>query len=330
MMTNVSTTTAQQWSPTGILSGAAALICLIAASIGFSMALPNFGSPGNAANILLQFGPLALLALGQMCVILVRGFDISVGAVLALSSVTAALAIEQFGIFGLIAAPLTGLALGILNGILVGLLSIPPIIATLGMLLFARGLALLISNNGQVVLVTGAPQMQLLDFSFGQFLSIPYSALLTFGVFLAVAIFLKRMRAGRRLFLIGGDPEAARLVGTPVTRGFVLAYGLCGALAGLAAVLILTKTGAGLPTDGVGMELNAIAAAVIGGSLLTGGVASPLRVLFAALFIQVVQSGLSFSAVSPYAGEVVMGLVILIAGLLDQITRRKLQTITMH
>ena len=294
----------------------AGFLGLIIAWTGFSFLLPNFGTLSNASNVLLQFGPLALLALGQMVVILVRGFDISVGAVLAISSVTTALAIEQFGMVGLLAAPLTGIAFGFWNGVLIGKFDVPPIITTLGTLLLARGLSLLITNSGQVVMVTGDPQMWLLDFAFGQFLAIPYSAILTFTVFAAVAIFLSRSRMGRRLFLIGGDPEAARLVGVNVNRGYMLAYAICGCCAGLAGLLILTKTGAGLPTDGVGMELNAIAAAVIGGSLLTGGNAHPLRVMFAALFIQVIYTGLSFSAVSPYAGEIVMGSVILIAGLI--------------
>ncbi|WP_288960827.1 ABC transporter permease [uncultured Sulfitobacter sp.] len=289
---------------------------LAVAWAGFSLVLPNFGTRSNATNILLQFGPIALLALGQMVVILVRGFDISVGAVLAISSVSAALAIEQFGMVGIVAAPLTGIAFGLWNGALIGFFAVPPIITTLGTLLLARGLALLITNSGQVVLVTGDPQMGLLDFAFGQFLSIPYSAILTFAVFCTVAVFLSRSRIGRRLFLIGGDPESARLVGIKVNRGFLLAYAICGGCAGLAGLLILTKTGAGLPTDGVGMELNAIAAAVIGGSLLTGGNAQPFRVLIAALFIQAIYTGLSFSAVSPYAGEVVLGAVILFAGLI--------------
>lgn len=305
------------------LNKSAGLLGLILAWLGFSFILPNFGTLSNASNILLQFGPLALLALGQMVVILVRGFDISVGAVLAISSVTAAIAIEQFGISGLIVAPLTGIIFGLWNGLLIGVFAVPPIIATLGTLLLARGLSLLITNSGQVVLVNGSPQIWLLDFAYGQFFAIPYSAILTFAVFGAVAIFLSRTRQGRRLFLIGGDPEAARLVGVNVKRGFMLAYAICGCCAGLAGLLILTKTGVGLPTDGVGMELNAIAAAVIGGSLLTGGYAQPLRVIFAALFIQVIYTGLSFSAVSPYVGEIVMGSVILLAGLIGAYKSKK-------
>lgn len=304
-----------------VLRVSTGFIAFVIAAMLFSLTQPNFGTFNNASNILAQFGPLALLALGQMCVILVRGFDISVGAVLALSSVAAAHAAQHFGITGLIFAPIVGGLFGALNGILVGVAGVQPIITTLGTLLLARGIALFVSNNGQVVVVTGDAQMQLFEFSFGQFWGLPYSALLTVFVFLLIALVLKRARFGRKLFLVGGDPEAARLVGVPIGLVTTFAYVLCGVCAGLAGVLILARTGTGLPTDGVGMELHAIAAAVIGGTQLTGGVANPLSVLFSALFIQTVNSGLSFSAISPYAGEAVTGLVILIAGVLDRTTR---------
>ena len=143
---------------------------------------------------------------------------------------------------------------------------------------------------------------------------------MTFAVFIIIGLMLKYSRYGRKLFLIGGDPEAARLVGVKTGQVTAFAYMICGICAGLAAVLILARTGTGLPTDGVGMELQAIAAAVIGGTQLAGGIAQPLGVLFSALFIQTVYTGLSFSAISPYAGETVMGLVILIAGMLDRVT----------
>lgn len=298
------------------------LLGLILASVLFSLTLPHFGTLGNATNILQQFGPLAILALGQMFVILVGGFDISVGAVMAISSVSSALAVSQFGLAGLVAGPLTGLAFGVVNGTLVGRLSVPPIIATLGTLLLARALALVISNDGQVVVVTGPAQMWLFDFSFGTLAGIPYVAVVCLAVFAIAFLFLRFTRTGRRLFLIGGKPEAARLVGVNVRAGQGLAYALCGACAGLAGNLVLMNSGTGVPTDGVGMELNAIAAAVIGGSILTGGYAFPGRVLIAGLFIQVIFTGLSFSAVSPYFGEIVMGSVIIAAGLLERALRR--------
>lgn len=305
-----------QWLSSGV-----GPIGLLLVGLGFSLTLPHFGTLGNATNILQQFGPLALLALGQMFVILVCGFDISVGAVMAFSGVACALAIGQFGLAGLIVAPLTGLAIGMANGVLVGRLAVPPIIATLGTLLLTRALGLVISNNGQVVLVTGEAQLWLLDFSFGTVAGIPFSTLACMVAFAVAALFLRYTSAGRRLFLIGGNAEAARLIGVNTTRGTILAYALCGACAGLAGMLFLMRSGTGVPTDGVGMELNAIAVAVIGGSLLTGGAAFPVRVLIAALFIQVIYTGLSFSALSPYVGEIVLGAIILSAGLFDSAVR---------
>ncbi|SON55701.1 Ribose transport system permease protein RbsC [Hartmannibacter diazotrophicus] len=297
------------------LAGLAAL----AAVFGLlALQLPNFASLGNAMNILGQSGPLALLALGQMCVIVIRGYDISVGAVMALASVVAALATSTFGIAGIIAAPLTGALFGLVNGLLIGRLRIQPVVATLATLLIARAIALLISNGGQVTMVEGDAQMQLLDFNFGALMRLPYSFLMTLAAFVLVGVMLRKTLVGRRLFMIGGDPDAARLIGIKVETMTVLAYVICGTCAGLAAVLILARTGSGLPTDGFGVELQAIATAVIGGTPLTGGLASPAGVLIAAVIIQTIYSGLSFSAISPYAGELVLGLVILLAGVLGK------------
>lgn len=304
------------------LNQGAGVIGLFVMGLFFSLILPNFGTIGNATNILQQFGPLALLALGQMFVIMIRGFDISVGAVMAFSGVASAIAIGQFGLFGLFVAPFAGLVLGCINGVLIGRFAVPPIIATLGMLLLTRALGLVISGNGQVVLVSGDAQDFLLDFSFGTFIGLPNTALLCVLLYAISAVFLRYMRAGRRLFLIGGNEDAARLIGVNTTRGIILAYSLCGTFAGLAGMLYLMRSGAGVPTDGVGMELNAIAVAVIGGSLLTGGAAYPARVLVAALFIQVIYTGLSFSALSPYVGEIVLGAIIISAGLLDSVLRQ--------
>lgn len=299
----------------GIVAG---LVCLMAIFAGLAFLLPNFATLGNATNILDQFGPLALLALGQMCVILIRGYDISVGAVMAIASVVAAMAIGIFGIAGVLAAPVVGAIFGCMNGVLVGRLKVQPVVATLGTMLLARSLALIVSDGGQAVVVDGDAQMQLMDFNFGSLAGVPYGAILTAIVFLAVAWALRTRRAGRRLFMVGGDPDAARLVGVSIERTTVLAYAMCGVCAGLAAALILARTGAGLPTDGFGMELQAIATAVIGGTPLTGGFANPVGVFIAALIIQTTYSGLSFSAISPYAGECILGVVILIAGVMGR------------
>jgi ribose transport system permease protein len=299
--------------------------CILVAVI-FSAAFPHFGTLDNAANILSLFGPLAILSVGQMMVVLIRGFDLSVGSVLALATVIAAQTMNAIGLLGLAAAPLTGLAFGVLNGSLVSYFRVQPVIATLGTLLLARGVALLAADNGQAIMISGDSQMVLLDLQVATLGGVPLSALLAAMVFVFIAFVLYATRFGRRLLMVGGDPYSAALVGVRVRAVTIAAYSLCGLCAGLTAILIMMRTGLGLPTEGMGMEIQSLAGAVIGGTQLSGGYANPLGVFFAALFIQTTQSGLSFSGISPYAAEMVMGSSILLAGLLDRVSQRIFRT----
>jgi ribose transport system permease protein len=287
-----------------------------------SLVFPHFGTLDNAANILSLFGPLAVLSVGQMIVVLIRGFDLSVGAVFALATVIAAQAMNAAGLVGLLAAPVVGIVFGLINGVLVSYFRVQPVIATLGSLLLARGIALLAAPNGQAVIIGGDSQTALLNLQVATICGVPLSALFAALVFLLVAIVLYATRFGRRLAMVGGDPAAAALVGVRVRAVSVAGYVLCGFCAGLTAILIMMRTGLGLPTEGVGMEVQSLAGAVIGGTQLSGGYANPLGVFFAALFIQTTQSGLNFSGISPYAAEMVMGGSILLAGLLDRVSRR--------
>ena len=299
--------------------------CVVAAAT-FSAIFPHFGSFDNAANVLSLFGPLAILSVGQMIVVLIRGFDLSVGAVFALATVVAAQAMNALGLVGLAAAPAMGLAFGLLNGTLVSHFRVQPVIATLGTLLLARGIALLAANNGQAVIIGGDSQSVLLDLQVTTIYGLPISAVFAVLIFLMIAFVLYATRFGRRLLMVGGDPYSAALVGVRVRAVTITAYGLCGFCAGLTAILIIMRTGLGLPTEGIGMEIQSLAGAVIGGTQLSGGYANPFGVFFAALFIQTTQSGLSFSGISPYAAEMVMGGSILLAGLLDRLSQSIFRT----
>ncbi len=286
----------------------------------FAVAAPTFLAVGNFVSMGSQFGVLALLALGQMFALLTRGFDISVGAVAALASVAAAHAYNELGPAGLVLAPLVGLACGAVNGWLIGRLDIQPIIATLGMLLAARGLALAASDGGQAILLGDPGAFGALPYR--QWLGVPALAWLTLAAFAAAAWLLARTRLGRRLYMIGCNPQAAALVGVRMSAAYVSAYALCGLCAGLAAVLLMSRAGAGLPVEGQGMELQAIAAAVIGGTALTGGLGRVSGVLAGACFVQLLVTGLNLLGISPFAAEVVMGIVIVAAGLVDRVIRR--------
>jgi ribose transport system permease protein len=298
---------------------AVAPTCLLAAVVAFAVLAPNSLAPDNARNVAAQVAPLAIVALGQMVVVVTGGFDLSVGSVAALAAVVAASAANEIGPMALWAAPLVGLACGLANGAVVGRLGVQPIIATLGMLLFARGFALFLSDGQAVVLTGGNPIAAL---GYGYVLGLPVSFALALGLVLCAALLLRRTRAGRRIYMVGSNGEGARLVGVNVERTLLLAYAVSGLAAGLAALLFVGRAGAGLPTEGTGLELAAIAAAVIGGTALTGGVGRPVSVLLGALFIQTLANGLNLLGTSPFVQEIVLGSTLILAGLTDHVIRR--------
>lgn len=281
---------------------------------------PFFLTVSNGLNIAGQVAPLAAAALGQMLVIVTRGFDISVGSVAALASVAGALAVAQVGSLGLLVVPAAGLLCGAVSGLLVGYLGIQPIIVTLGMLLFARGAALLLSGGQQAVMLP--PDTPLTDLTYGELFGVPLTALLVLLLTAGLTLFVTRVRLGRRLYMVGSDPRSADLVGVPVAATIAAAYGLCGLTAGLAGFVFLGRAGAGLPTEGSGLELQAIAAAVIGGTALGGGTGSPFPVLAGAFFVQSLLNGLNLLGISPFVAEVVLGMVLVLAGVLDFVLRR--------
>jgi ribose/xylose/arabinose/galactoside ABC-type transport system permease subunit len=299
---------------------AAAPLALVAVWAGFGLANPSFFSLDNALAISGQFGALAIASVGEMLVLVTGGFDISIGAVAALASVAASLAAGGIGPAGLVAAPLVGLACGAANGVLVGAAGVQPIVTTLGMMLLARGLALLASGGSQAVMLP--PEIDVSALGYGDILGVPVIALAALAVTGLAWLLTTRLRIGRWFYMVGSNPVSARLVGVPVTRAIVGAYAFCGLAAGLAALIFLGRSGAGLATEGAGLELQAIAAAVIGGTALTGGCGAAPFVLLGAYFIQSLLNGLNLLGISPFVSELALGIVIIAAGLLDFAVRR--------
>lgn len=292
---------------------------ILAASLVFAAIAPGFLSLGNAASIAGQGWVLVLLATGQMFALAARGFDISVGAIAALAGTLAAMAANSFGLAGLLVAPVVGLACGTLNGWLVGRLTLQPIVATLGSLVALKGVALLVSDDGQAVPLTEAGQATSL--AFDPVLGLPPLAWLALACVLGAQFLLSHSTLGKRILMLGANPEAVSLVGADAGALQIRAYQLCGLFAGLAGALMTARAGAGLPTEGAGMELQAIAAAIIGGAALSGGVANAIAVAAGALFVQVVLTGLNLTGVSPFLAQVTVGLVILGSGLMDTALR---------
>ncbi|MFK8251893.1 ABC transporter permease [Ancylobacter terrae] len=288
---------------------------IVVAAALFGLATPGFLTLDNALSIAGQIWILALLAVGQMFAIAVRGFDISVGAVAALSGTLGAMAANLFGLPALLLAVPVGLACGTVNGWLVGRAGFQPIVATLGTLLAVKGLALLVTGDGQAVPLAASGDAAAL--AFDAVLGLPPLAWAALGCVALAHLVLRHLVLGRRLLMLGSNPEAVALVGGTPWRIEISAYQLCGAFAGLAGALMAARAGAGLPTEGAGMELQSIAAAVIGGTALAGGRANAWAVLAGAAFVQVVLTGLNLSGVSPFLAQIAVGAVIIASGLMD-------------
>lgn len=295
------------------------LIIFVVICIVFGLAQPSFASWSNLQNVLLQIPPLVLLALGEAFPILTSGFDLSVGSIVSATSVVFAIVDLRAGLIpGILAGLLIGGLLGVINGLVVSRLRINPFVATLGMLSFASGLALYI---------TGGLPIQNLPESFsylgsGYLGQIPVAAVVALLVFLVVWFVLERTPWGRYTYAVGGNEEAARASGVPVKRYVTLAYGMSGLLAACAAILLSSRVTSGLPTIGSGMELNAIAAVVIGGVSLRGGVGRMPGVVLGAFMLTVIQNGLDLANISSFIQQMVTGAVIVAAVLFDRLQKR--------
>lgn len=255
-----------------------------------------------------------LVALGMAFVIFTGGIDLSVGAVVALGSVTAALA-SQFGLAAGVAAGIgAGIAVGILNATIITRLAIAPFIATLATMLAARGAALLLAGNQSVAISTDTAFM-----AFGQndFLGFPIPAWIALLAYIIGSVVLNFTSFGRNTLAIGGNEDAARLMGLRADRVKVAVYVLSGGLSGLAGASLAAQNFAGQPLEGTGWELSAIAAVVVGGSLLTGGKGSVGTTLVGALLLGLIfnmlnfENGLGWISLSAYWQSVIRGLILL-------------------
>jgi ribose transport system permease protein len=275
----------------------------------------------NLINVFRQASVNALVSLGQLAVIVTAGIDLSVGSILGLCSVLAALLLKG-GVpsaAALAGALAIGAVLGAINGILFTKLKLPhPFIPTLGMMNVARGLALVISG--------GFPISELpASFRFwgaGSLAGIPAPVIVVVVCFAAFHIFLTRTTAGRDIYAIGGNPQAAMLSGVPVDARLILVYALSGLMAGAGAIVLSGRMNSGFPLAGSGAELDSIAAVIIGGASFFGGVGTVGGTLVGALIMAVLRNGLNLLDVSASWQTVVIGVVIVGAVLVDVIRKR--------
>lgn len=287
------------------------LICITLTFIS-----PQFLTISNWSIIFTQVAINALLAFGVTFVIITGGIDLSIGSVVAVSGVVVATLAHpaQFPlIVPILGGLLTGLFVGILNGFLITKSKIAPFIVTLGIMTIGRGVALIISN--------GRPISNLSDsFNFiggGEVLGIPFPIIILIIVFSVCSIVLKKTVFGRYVYAVGGNEQAAWASGINVNQVKMAVYAICGLLSGLAGILLTSRITTGQPNAGVGFELDAIAAAVIGGSSTTGGIGTITGTLFGVILIGVLNNGLDLLNVSSYYQQVAMGIIIIGAVLLD-------------
>lgn len=314
-----------------------ALLTLLLLIAGFSLASQAFFSVNNALTVLLQTSVIGLLGIGMTLVIITGGIDLSVGSVLALSGVGTAMAVKAGVPVGLAMGlgVLIGAACGAVNGLVVTRAKIPPFVATLGMMLMARGLALQltgaapISQLGEAFgrLGNGAlfrmVEMQPNGFPKVIFPGIPYPAILLAVVAVGVAYVLRRRQIGRHIYATGSNEEAARLSGVRVDQTKLYAYVMSGALAGLAGNVLMSRLVTAQPSEGVMYELDAIAAAVIGGASLSGGVGAVSGTMIGAFIIGILRNGLNMAGVSAFIQQIVIGAVVIGAVWIDQMRNRR-------
>jgi ribose transport system permease protein len=290
--------------------GPLAAMLLVAALV--AVTTPSFVNVGNFRNLILQVSIVAIVAVGSTVVIFVGGIDLSPGSAIALATVVFASAIKFWGVpfaLAIIMVILIGAAIGLVNGLLTAYLRIPSFITTLAALSALRGVAFMFNNGSPVSQVSPWLEPIFYGTLFGAPLPLFY-VVLTYGI----AFFALRYTSlGRSIYAVGGNANAARLSGIDVKRTQLYAFVIAGLCAAIGAILMAARLNSGSPNYGVGLELQAIAAAVIGGASLAGGRGNILNTLLGALTIVIVQNGLNLNAAPTSAQNLVIGAIIVAA-----------------
>ncbi|MCG1011109.1 ABC transporter permease [Tepidanaerobacter sp. GT38] len=296
------------------------IIALFLMCAFLSITSPHFLTVSNLANVLLQSSINAILALGVTFVIITGGIDLSLGSVLALAGVVMGVILQNYGsiIIAIVAALIVGALCGYINGLFITRLNLPPFIATLGMMSIARGLALVITKGYPI---SGLPE-PIRFIGAGKILGISTPIVIVALLFIICHIILTQTKLGRYNYAIGGNEEAAKLSGVNVNKCKVILYTITGLFSGIAGIVLAARVNSALAIAGMGYELDAIAAAVIGGVSQAGGEGSVAGTILGAIVMGVLRNGLNLLDVSTYWQQVVIGLVLVCAVSLDQLKRR--------
>ncbi|MDU3242344.1 MAG: ABC transporter permease [Clostridiales bacterium] len=282
----------------------------------------TFFTSRNLINVLKQVSINGIISVGMMCVLLTGGIDLSVGSIVALSGIVATTFAhpgEYPVIIPIILGVLAGAACGVVNGTLVAFLHLPAFIATLGMLSVASGVALVLSKGRPISNLSE----QFRYIGGGSILGLPILIYILAAVFLIGYLILSWTKFGRYLYAIGGNEEAAKASGLSVARIKLFVYMISGICAGLAGTVLASRINAGQPNSGEGYELDAIAAVVIGGTSLNGGIGKVSGTILGVLIVGVINNGMDLLNISSYYQKIVKGSIIVLAVLLDRITKNK-------
>lgn len=293
---------------------------IVALAVVFGSINPNFWSVTNMANVSRQISTLALISIGQTFAILSAGIDLSVGSLLALVSVVCAQQMLHYGVAGgIMAGVFAGALAGLVNGLLIAKAKVPPFIATLGMLVAARGVALTLSGG---LPIAGLPR-EFLALGAGYWGPFPVPTIIAAAAFVLAHFVLRRTLFGRYVYAIGSNEEAAVLSGINVAKYKILVYVVSGFFAGIAGVVLTSRVISGQPTLGEVQELYSIAAVVIGGGRITGGAGGIRQTLMGVLVLGILGNGLNLTQVSSYVQNIVIGAIIVGAVYIDLVRERR-------
>lgn len=304
--------------------GVSGLPVLVLLALALSLATDTFLTGTNLDNLGRQVSIFAIIAIGQLLVILTAGIDLSVGSVVGLSGVISASVVFEATaggqvVLAVLLALLAGAVVGAVNGVLVAVFRMPAFIVTLAGLGIARGATLLITGGRTVQPLPPAFQ----DIAGGTTLGIANLIWIMLIVAAAVAFALRRTVWGRYVYAVGSNAESARLSGVPVRPVLVSVYAISGLLAGLGGILLASRLGNGVPTSGTGYELQAIAACVIGGASLFGARGTAVGALLGAVIVGLLNNGGTLLGIDPFWLQIAIGVLILVAVGLDQLNARR-------
>ncbi len=282
----------------------------------------KFFNTTNIFNVLRQMSMIGLISIGMTCVILTAGIDLSVGATVALTAVMAAKLSEQSMFLAILIPIIVGIFIGTVNGFVITKLKIVPFIATLAVQMAVRGIAYIMTDMKSISVSENAPAFPVLGR--GYFYGVPIPVIILVVVLLIMGFVCRRTSFGRSLYAIGGNEDAAKMMGIKVARNKALAYILTGALSGLAGVILCSRLGAGQPVSGSGWEMDAVAAVAIGGTLLSGGVGGVEKTLPGVLITALIGNIINLQGnLNTYVQQIITGAIVLVVIIIQRKTQAK-------